>query len=131
MAQETVRLTLATQLATCLSHSGEREGRPLPDTWAVPVPVAILRAALAAAAEHDRLLERFAAIQPRTLGGNGPPTEWPVVVFIDGLEHPFWAERRDGFGWWVSRADVPHPAKHTDRYIPLSALLPPQPETPP
>jgi len=77
------------------------------------------------------LLSKLAALRPRTLGVDGPPTEWPVIVLlpaIDGSTVPIVAlgigpnpAHPDEVGWDEGSGFTI--AVPTDRYIHLSALL--------
>ncbi len=78
--------------------------------------------------ERDQLSAKLSRLRLRTLGTDGPPEEWPVLLFLEkssewqnrvteceGLDCGNW---RIGHGRWIAKKSKP-----TDRYLPVAALL--------
>ena len=84
-----------------------------------------LREAIELIKRGPGIMARMEAVSPRTLGVDGPPTEWPVIVLwreplqcqtVTGLFE------QAGKRWWQleHEADV---AYDDDRYVSLAALM--------
>jgi hypothetical protein len=87
----------------------------------------LLDEALAAIRALDAVLSKLAAVRPRTLGIDGAPKEWPVVILETNrvfLSVATGMKLGGAFSRsWEYGKQCCVEAVDTDRYIPLRALL--------